>query len=315
MEESLDKFSSLLQVNLEQVLLDFDNFVKKDFPVIVSYYKGEQVTVPSLSLHQQSVVFSKVNSVYNGLSQNSSFYTTSGDWEMYNLFEEIYLQSKTIENIPKYLRVIKGNKSNLFPHGLHMNQTLEDVGRKIMDSSDWVNSSLEIGFQNKLREEDYDLMGGQPLLLPMDLSGSRTFFINSVLSEIDFENIYGVDIDRNFEFKDNDLKTLTHDETIFQSVVILSTLRQGDNPEFPDDGIQTSVFIGGTYSIFNFPVLERQMMESFMTDDTLTSFKVDHMEFKGDSFLLTFTVETIKGNSLKFTEVEMLPTSLPNRLG
>src|SRR5690606_30604404 len=117
------------------------------------------------------------------------------------------------------------------------------------------------------------------------------------------KSIYGKDIDRNFAFKDNDIRVLGPDETIMQAVEILSTLKKNDNPTYPYLGLQSSLTVGANRAILNFPVIFKQMSEAFSTDDTLKNFNITRLNVEEDALHIDFTVETRLGELIEKTIV------------
>lgn len=88
------------------------------------------------------------------------------------------------------------------------------------------------------------------------------------------ESVYGKDLQKKLEFADDDLKVLGYKETIRQAFEIALNLRRGDNPEFPNDGLQSSLVIGQNLNSILYPSLLRQLYDVFAKDDTMRSIAI-----------------------------------------
>ena len=73
---------------------------------------------------------------------------------------------------------------------------------------------------------------------------------------------------------------------------ILVNLRQGDNPEFMEDGIQSSLIIGSNKNSLPYQILLRQLYSTFQKDDTLKSLKIVDLRTSEDSLILDLEIET-----------------------
>lgn len=311
MEEAIEKFSSLLQVDIVGIMGRFVSFINTDVPLIVEYYQGSDNPSPSDSFLREKEVTKEMKELYKKITANPNFFTKIGDWDLMTVIEDGLHQLNSVLNVSKYLRSISDKNGptefSLYPYTQKQNQTIEEINRVALGDPDWSDSWFDTSFSNGLREEDYTDEGGKTLVLTVGGSRRQTFFLESVIDNITVDNLYGRDIDRNFHYQDNDIGILSPHDTMYQGVKILSNLRQGDNPEFPESGIQQGTFIGGNYALMNFPVLTRQLTDTFATDDTIRSFKVDKLKLSSDKLLLDFTVETVKGEFLAIPAEELIP--------
>jgi len=137
-----------------------------------------------------------------------------------------------------------------FDFTLKQNQTIENLIQDIGSSNrdqDWINLAL----RNDLKEEDYTPEGG--VVLKATFQNNAKIEILSVLDNIQGTNVYGKDIYRRFIFEDNDLLSLSPENTIHQAFDINIELRRGDNPEFANDGLQSSLIVGSNLNSILYP--------------------------------------------------------------
>jgi hypothetical protein len=101
--------------------------------------------------------------------------------------------------------------------------------------------------------------------------------VQSVVDVIFGESVYGKDLQQKLEFENDDLKVLGYQETIKQAFNIALNLRRGDNPEFPNDGLQSSLIIGQNLNSILYPSILRQLYDTFAKDDTMKSIAITNI--------------------------------------
>ena len=90
--------------------------------------------------------------------------------------------------------------------------------------------------------------------------------------------MYGKDISLDFSYADDDVVVDTPRETFKQAVLILAQLKKGEIPEVPELGISQELALGSTVGLLNLPFIEREISESFASDDTITNYTIDNVE-------------------------------------
>jgi len=168
-------------------------------------------------------------------------------------------------------------------------QTLENLS-KTVGSVDVENDWIKIALRNDLAEEDYTTEGGN--VLSIAFRNKLKINIQSIVDNIDGEKIYGIDINKQITFIDDDLQALSYQDTIKQTVDVLANLRMGHTPEFPLDGVQSKLVVGSNRNSVAYPILFRQLYSTFQKDDTLKSFAVKKIENTEDILEMDFEVET-----------------------
>ena len=71
--------------------------------------------------------------------------------------------------------------------------------------------------------------------------------------------------------------------------------------DFLDHGLQSTLVVGQSKNLFNFPIVQRQMQEVFSTDDTLKDFTLNRFWFEEDKVFVNFSVRTRVGEVLELT--------------
>lgn len=293
----VSEFSHITRYPLATYLDNFVTFIENKRDDIVNYYRGT-VTKPNITsfklLNDLLVQAEKVNDL---IEIHKNRFTNTSYWELIELLSNIQTTLWTIDNSSIWLRS-SITKNNFTPSieiekTLKQHQTLENLSQSIGSNNkeqDWISIAL----RNDLAEEDYTPDGGT--LIKLQYSNKYSFFLESVVDNIIGEKVYGIDIYRKLTFVDDDLRTLSPKETIVQTVDILSSLKQGDTPEFPQDGIQGSLVVGSNRMSIAYSVLFRQLYDTFKKDDTLKSFKIAKIENSQDWLKFIFEVETRLGD-------------------
>lgn len=289
-KDILNEFYDLTKFDIISYYTDFSNFMKTDYNNLYNYFNGNTEVINPAAFNkldfllQQSV---NLFSLYNQVKDNLNNYKW---WDLLEQLEEIHSSLLTIKSLSKWLRSPKTNYSynqkTELQITLDQNQTLERLNSERLNEIDSQNSWYNTAIRNNLKEEDYSIEGGNLLTVSFNLTGS--IFINAVVDNITGEKVLGIDIDKKFTFENNDIKVLTYSDTFKQSVLILSSLKKGDNPYLPNDGIDTKSVIGTNINLVNYPSIVRQMSNAFATDDTIKSFAIIDIKRESDAIYAKF---------------------------
>lgn len=295
----LDEFSKITGKDIAGYFSAANEFFRGDYNTIANYYSGTLKSISSRPFANFDKIKELNKDVLESFKEHSRQFNNLKWWLLIEQIEEIDNRLATLSKIYKWARSsatkVAYDPSFQLDYVLKQNQTLESVAAKMEGSDnendDWVN----IAIKNDIEEEDYTVNGGTSLQLSFNNEVSG-FKINSVVDTIKGKSIYGKDLYKKIQWiKDNgylNLKVLNYDETIKQAVTILTTLKKNDNPDNPNNGLQNGLVAGTNRSLFNFPVIVRQMSQTFANDDTLKNFKINNLSRDQDNMNMSFTIMT-----------------------
>jgi len=292
-QDILDKYKKFLNIDLLSYLTNFLIFVDKNSTDIVGYYSGT-IPLKEKSFKLLDGLLQSYYDLINLIKLNKHNFKSLQDWEILEEIENIYGRLLTLSNCSKFLKssILKGefNLGVNKDYGLKYQQTLEMLSDTINDvdpQNNWTNLALK----NDLIEEDYTPEGGT--LLKVNFYKNRQISeITSVIDNLDVEKkINGIDIYKILTFEDDDLKVLSYEDTLNQSVLIMMNLKKEDNPEFPDDGYDKDL-IGGNINMLQFPVFFRQLVSLFKKDDSIDSIALKTISREKDDFFMEFEIES-----------------------
>lgn len=289
------KFQAITNYDIDSFINDYLYFSNSQFSLIEDYYTGKLNQRPISAFSLLSQLAEEMVYIQNILRQYRYQLNNTIMWEIVEDLDDIYTRIQTAQNAAKWLRTssIKNQHSQSpnVDYIMQQNQTIENVSSLVLKDSDGENNWKYIALNNQLNEEDYTYKGGT--LLEVNLKGAlSSFFILSVIDVINGKSVYGADIQQKIQFIENDLATLSFDQTILQSVAILLNFKRGDAPEYRDLGIQQSVAVGTTRGSLQFPAIFRQLVQVFSTDDSLKDFKLINLRFDQDALKLDFQINT-----------------------
>jgi len=245
--DTLLRFEQATGYSAEYLLNRYIDFRSTYYPNIVSFYSGISASPDLDSFVQMEEIIVEMNEVTEKFIQNRENFVNYSDWNLLEFFEEIKLKMAQTENISKFLRSSIGEgKFDRFVEGkapLKENQTLENVADIALNSTDPNNDWINVALRNRLAEEDYSLDGGKMLSIVFNINRGTTDIL-TVVDNPQGDRIYGKDLYKVLTYEDDDLKVLEPYDTLFQSAEILVSLKRGDNPEFPDEGVQTNLIVG-----------------------------------------------------------------------
>lgn len=274
-------------------------FLKNDRIKIIDYYEGKTPSINSMIFQRFIDLEKELKDILNSFSLNKRGFKETYWWDLLETLENTENVFQSIRNAPRWSRSSPmqfGYDSKIqVDYVLTENQTLERVSQDLLSNPN-IENWYNIAIDNNLREEDYTTEGGREIRLSYNRI-NKNYDLQSVVDLIYGKSIYGKDLDRKLTFKTDgegftDLKVLSNDETILQSIDILITLRRNSNPDYPEDGLQRNLIIGGNRAMLNFPVIIRQLKQTFATDDTLKNFQVTNIALKEDNVTLDYQVQT-----------------------
>lgn len=286
--DQINKFEEKTNFPLAETFFEVRTFFSESYPEIINFFKGKTETIRKEHFKALKYLLAKLELATNKFSENKNLFDRAFYWEILDTLEDIKLKLQTTSNSSKFLRssIVNGSfKSGMaVQYKMNKNNTLEQVSSLILKDTDSDNDWVKIAVENGLKEEDWDIDGGTELIVR-----KKAFQNNLVTSFIDNtigERVYGKDINKNFNFKEDDIDILGYKETVQQTVEILAKLTKGDIPENPGIGLAANLYKGVNYSQLNLPSISRELARNFNTDDLFRDFEVlDIKHVEGDIFL------------------------------
>ena len=296
--KTINDFIRITNFDILDLFQDFTTFIQVHYPFVLSYYNGDS-SIPNMnSFNLLNSLITKSNNCLQQIHLHKKSLNNLDFWDLLEEVETINTKINTISNLPLYLRsYIDKNQFKLGTESeipLKQNFTIENFVSEEMGSIDPNNDWVDTAMYNRLREEDYDRRGGTLLkaFFPQD---TERYFLNSVLGKLKGELLYGIDIKSQLAFVNDDIDIDTPKDTMRNAITRYINLKRGDNPEFPNDGIQSSLYVGSTIGSFLFPVLFRQLVDIFKKDDTIASFRVTNIKNVNDSVFIEYEIQTKYG--------------------
>lgn len=299
---TFDNFRRITGQDARQFLQDFLAFIESDFNIIASYYSGTSQVNPSESINRLVKLDNQLKEI-ESIVQLKSFQLNRYDyWELQEEFLIAREQLDTAFQLPKWVRTSRVNgfftAQPTVDYFQKQGETLEKIQRVVIGSTDPDNDYYKTGIQNRINEEKYTNEGG--LKIKIELSSPQSFTIDSIVDVLDDNlKLYGLDISRKITYIDNDVEVLGYRNTLEQSALILLNLRKEDNPEFPNMGIDKRIAVGGNLASFSYPVVLRQIYETFKTDDTFASIELVRINNIQDSLSFEFKIEPKQGDFIE----------------
>lgn len=308
--EVLDDFYKVTSKDIRAFLVRYSLFYTQDYDSIVNFYQGKAKSVSNKSFINFYALRKEVNEIFALFTQFENQFYNVRFIDLLEVIEQINDILLTLSNISKWARATTDtfgyNQNVKKQYVMTQFDSLEKIAKNILDSALPQDDWYQISIDNQLKELDFDSEGGTILNLTQPNNSIQNFKINDVVDIISGKSIYGRDINQymHYDVENQDLAILNEDETIQQAVSILVTLRKNENLDFTNHGLQSSLAIGQTRSLMNFPVISRQMVETFSNDDTLKNFQMTKLYFDQDNLMIDFQIETRLG------EIQQLTTQI-----
>jgi|MDSW01.2.fsa_nt_gb hypothetical protein len=278
-ENTLSDTEKFTGLNLKRFFAQYKSFVERYYPNMVDYYQGKTNNLNANTINAFNSLVKESNRIVDTLNITIKDLDRLDYWNLLYFIDEIYARNFTLMVISKWLRSSKYegfNEDSLIMEYVTQNfdtpETVAGIDRP-NPQDDWV----DIYVKNHVYETDYQAEeGGLPLNIGRKNLGGLQ--LNSVVDNLIGENMYGKDISLDFSYADDDVVVDTPRETFKQAVLILAQLKKGEIPEVPELGISQELALGSTVGLLNLPFIEREISESFASDDTITNYTIDNVE-------------------------------------
>jgi hypothetical protein len=292
MNTIFDTFKSITRFDIRSYFDAFSAFVLSDYQKVVDYYTiGADISPDVINeIKELTNQMMQINDLFNLYNDRLSSGTIE-IWELLDYFEQTKVTLYTVINSARWMHSTKNvlqsnvvNQDYILRQGENFEQLATEVGYSDPDN-DW----SQIALNNDTNEEKYTFDGGNKLKISFvnDLS----YDINTVIDSISGIKVYGLDLDQNWVFENNDLKVLGYRDTINQQTQILIGLAKGSVPEFPGDGISKDL-VGSNVNAIQYPVILRQQSAVFEKDNRYKSIAINKIERQQTSLAIELTVVT-----------------------
>jgi len=298
-KNDIDLFFRVTNFDLKSLLADWSLFVDNDLPRIESFFRRDITRLDSNIISRFEDLKLRVKECIETIRNKKSVLSSFRFWEILELVEDIKTKVDVVDNFNKFLRssiINSTTGSNIvIDYTRGQNESLENISRNLLSDDDFDNSWVGIALSNNKREEDYDNTGGDAFKI--EFTSPEQSELDSIIDVMtSSDKLYGIDLSRDLEFVDDDLLILSYFETFKQSVDNAMSLKKGQNPEFPFDGIDSRIAIGYNYSALSLPVIFRQIIGSVSKDDSIKSFKIINIRNDQDALFIEYETSSKSGD-------------------
>jgi len=308
--DDLLEFESLTQWPITNYLFAVQDFLTNQAPNITNFYNGTLSTLDRLSVNNLQSLISQTQDLFSTINLNRFTLASSQGsykwWILIDNIEGIDNALLLLDNTSKWLRSSLSSTTYTANTQVQIKfnagQTLESVQRDVLNDPNWDDTWETLAINNNLQEEDYTPSAGI-LLQASYLTGVNSQTMTSIVDNPVGDRVLGLDLQAKLQFDPvtQDLVVLSPQDTFLQTVNILITLKLGDNPAFPDQGLPVGVIAGSNVNVLNFPAIFRTLSTLFKNDDTIASFSLDTISKDQDAIRFNFTVTSRLGTQEKLT--------------
>lgn len=289
-ENRYERFYNITGYDIQSFFQEFVDFVNNDYPSIVSYYNGGDM-VPSAFLRLVEIS-KEANTIEPLFALHSNTLDDISMWDILDDFTEVQTKIATIKSSARWLRSATNGRDNTIQmnRALKSGENFEDVSSSMNNPNpqdDWMN----ITTPQYIEEEDYTFENGSGIFY-INLKNSGNVAVDTVVDALVDENILGRDIDVNWVFVDDDLKTVTKDDAIMQALDIILNALKGCIPEFPEYGIANEL-VGTTVNAIQYPSIFKDLMNMFQRDSRWSSVELLDVYTEEDAVFLKIQAETV----------------------
>lgn len=284
-------------------LSELKNFYEDEFILIVNYFENADVIIPYKQLQKLRDLKVKYDLAMNILKTKiDKEEVTLEHFQVQQIFNDFESLFGYMENIPKFLKTSNDNvyktEKPVFEYTVKQNDTLETIAMYFYNDATQVPAILN---ENNLRYTDVNAVdwAGRKIKIPIQ---NATKDVAGVIDAPIGSLMLGKDIEKSFEFVDDDIKTLDGEETFEQSCNVMFNLSKGDIPEYPNYGHILRQLISSNMGFLVNSALVVEMKRLFNSDSTVKTFNVRSLNVTDDALFFDFHIRSI--NDYQFVKVK-----------
>ncbi len=305
--EVLDDFYTVTRKDIRATLVRYSIFSQTDYITITDFYRGKSKSISAQPFKNFKKIKAEMKDIFASFDKFALQLENIKFVDLLEMIEQMNDTLATLSNINKWARcttdIFGYNPNFKLEYVLSQFDSLEKVANNVLDSRNPQDDWYTIAVDNDLNENSYTSEGGNKLTLTLNNNSIQNFTITSVVDTIKGKSVFGRDLDQNlhYDVENQDLFVLDEDSTIAQAILILVSMRRNDNLDFLSHGLQGSLVIGQNRSLLNFPLVNRQLTDTFKNDDTLKNFNLTKFYFEEDNLFVDFEVSNRLGEVQQLT--------------
>lgn len=275
-----ERFGKSIGYDVSTLLNDYVLFISTDSDPIMAYLGGTSTIQPTSSFNALKSLKNRFYDCYTNIRGRIDKIDGNEFFDVVEAIEDAMLSLEQLSKYGKFAKTSIRDSGYLAGYSIddsvHQGQTME----KLVSSygySDPDNQWTDVAIQNSMRETAYAVDGSGRIQIPLN-GNFNAFVSNGVVDYQGYKSAYGKDIGKKIIFSDGDVKVLEYDDTMLQSAEILSGLKIGDNPEFPEDGINPYMVYNAATAGTAYPSIVRQLTNTFAKDDCFSTVTISEAE-------------------------------------
>lgn len=287
MKTIIIEFEKVTKYPLVKFLTKYRDFMVNSYPKINRYFSGETVGIEVVHLRLLEELTAECKDVLVQFQNFSNKFSNCGYWELMDYIDDLNNTIEKINKLPKFRRTSltkKGYKPYIqMQENVGGFRTVEDVADTVKAVNDDDTNWVDLMTNNDMDEGDWEIDG----LTRMNVFINNNFdvVVTTILDRPIGKRIYGRDIRKKIEFKDNDLVLVEYEDNIEQKCNILLELNRGDVPEDKLFGKNGDLFNGVSFKQFSYPVLISEVRNNFMQNDLFEYVEITGFDYvEGDVF-------------------------------
>ena len=307
-----EKFKNLTGISIKDFYTNLLDFYENYHTSILNYYTEYSYPYPGDAFFKYKNLCKDLDLILSKIVLYKGNFVTTDIWDLMDQLDDIKLK---LNSIPAYPRIYQvgfykkqiNDSEEYQTYRLGPYETIESVSR------DYKQNITDLVLINELNEENWTESGGKQIILKTNISNAVPNFVQEevVFDVLLGKNLLGKDLPPYFLIDEDteDLTVLTPEQTFLTAVEILCNLKMGEIPEYPEIGVDKSIYGECTKGNagFTFPILLRQLNIALETDDTILSFSIDDIQYEEEKMAYTIyaSVQNRLMDNLKFiTSIE-----------
>lgn len=291
--EVIIEFQNITKYPILDFLERYRNFMLNDYEKIQKYFGGQTESIDNACLSELTYLTTQCREIQTVFKNFANKFSACSYWELMDFMDDLNSTIEKINKLPKFMRTSLSRRG--YTPSVQMRttvggeRTVEDIANAVnginQDNTSWVDIMLG----NDLNEADWsiDKLKG----LDIFVNNVNKVVVTTILDQPIGDRIYGRDIKRKIQFKDNDLVLVEYRENVEQKCVILLEMNQGDVPENKLFG-KNVFFLNNSIKSMSYSQIAEDIRATFMQNDLFEEITLKDISFNQGSLTMTFDIKT-----------------------
>lgn len=292
-ESIVIEFEQVTKFPLLQFMREYQDFMLNSYGLINDYFSGKTEKIANEHIRALKNLTVKTSDVMSQFKNFANKFEKCGYWELMDIIDTLNNTIETINKLPKYRKTVLAKRgytpsveTNATVGGM---RTMDDIADSLSGLNGENTGWVELMLNNDLNEDDWEI--DKLSSLKVYVNNTSKIVVTTIIDTPTGKKVYGKDLLRKIEFKNNDFKLAEYEDNIEQKCQILLELNRGDVPENMLFG-KNPLYINQNVQSLLYPAIAQDIRKLFMQNDLFESAEMTDIKFENGSLNIVVEIKT-----------------------